>query len=307
MAELREVFVRARFAEEKVFERADIEEWLEQQRSAERPLDSTGNEIHPAWEHFPPRERHKSRGYGLTDFATPTIPQGQLDNDPFYDIEKYGKASLALRKFNMPLFLGRSMAILQTDPTWQDLWATAFAIDWNGKSICLTEADADPDKFTLAVREVLFAEWTYHRPRWEKAREIICASAEARLLEQRVKAEADFNSAVAVSVDGTQIVCADRVIVVVRNPNNKSRRLLSFSAVAFNRNKILRVAEIQHDNVLFRNISRLYSNIINVPAFFMSDVPQTLFSTNHESKPRFFVTEEKFCPSPLPEGGVELK
>lgn len=44
MDELRETFVRARFAQEDVFGRPDIEQWLAKQRKAERP--ECGDESH---------------------------------------------------------------------------------------------------------------------------------------------------------------------------------------------------------------------------------------------------------------------
>ena len=303
MEELREAFVRARFAEEKVFGRPDVEEWLAKKQTDYYPYDPN-KKTEKEWDHFPPRGHNKARGYGLNDFATFTEAQGLAN--PFDD-QKFGWGFQVLRLFKAPLFLGRTMAILQNDPTWQSHFATSFTIDWNGKGICLTEAADDPDKFSLAIRDVLFAEWLYHRSRWLKARELLCNMACARIKEQRAKAEADFDHAIAVSADGTKIVCADEVVVVIMNPVDKSRKLLSFPASAFMAKKILRAEKIQRDDAAFHDILFIYAKIINDQAFFVGGVPQALFDSGSTSKPRVFVTEERFCPSPLPDGGVELK
>ena len=287
-----------------MFGRADIEEWLAKKQTSTFPYDPNRKEPEKEWGYFPPRGHSRTRGYGLTDYATPTEAQGSAN--PFDD-EKFGWTFQVLRLFNVPLFLGRTMAILHTDPTWQNHLATSFVIDWNGKALCLTEAGKDLDKLSLAIRDILFAEWLYRRPCWEKAREQLCRMANARIIEERAKAEADFNRAVAVSADSTKIVCADEVVVVITNPVDKSRKLLSFPASAFTSNKILRAEKIQRDDAAFHDILFIYAKIINDQAFFVGGVPQALFDSGSTSKPRVFVTEERFCPSPLPEGGVELK
>ncbi|MBI4714162.1 hypothetical protein HY771_03195 [Candidatus Uhrbacteria bacterium] len=71
---------------------------------------------------------------------------------------------------------------------------------------------SNPDTCSRAIADVLFYEWNRKRPKWREARGFLCDILAVQIRYEREKAEKDFDSAVAVSVNGTKIVHADWVI-----------------------------------------------------------------------------------------------
>lgn len=304
MDELRESFVRARFAEEKVFGRADVEEWLAEQRQAITPEHS---DTKHAWnsylyKHLYDVANGREEEF-LRQYASPnrTVPNdlGQIGGP------RCEKEFLLMRNM-AELFLRQGDEL---DFYWAYNYGPIAVSSPPGSPIYVF-AVCHPHTIVRSLNsgdtmEAIMASW--YRYGNLKARKFICDAMATKIAAARIKAEADFNSAVAVSSDGTKIVCVHTVVVATTNPVDKSRKLLSFPAYAFTSNKILRETKIQRDSDRFFNISSIYSKLIRNQAFFVGDVSQTLVDDGEMTSPRVFVTEEKFCPSPLPDGGVEIK
>ncbi|OGY78736.1 MAG: hypothetical protein A3B74_03010 [Candidatus Kerfeldbacteria bacterium RIFCSPHIGHO2_02_FULL_42_14] len=82
----------------------------------------------------------------------------------------------------------------------------------NGSGQTLVHSHADFSWY--AALQVLVYLWDHHGPGWEQARSMLCDVLEKVADNYRAQQTEAFDSAVAVSVDGTRIVCADEVLIV---------------------------------------------------------------------------------------------
>lgn len=230
LPELREAFIRARFAEEQVFGRPDIETWLAREREAERPdYDSDGvggwstvfeNELLQ----FVAGHRELT---ALRECATPQ-PQLQLDalRPHAGDIARaHGLARAMIRVLDP-----RSVDVFDAYYHGADEPTIAIVMlrkmgDLPGFAYYSRGGPHDPleiDDFvsygTKGVIDVLFAEWLYGRLRWKEARQFLCDAVAGRIQDERNRAIVDFDLAVAISQDGTEIVDADWVVVPYKGP-----------------------------------------------------------------------------------------
>lgn len=104
------------------------------------------------------------------------------------------------------LFYGFDQAILIAPPD------TGYAIvrrdfDWQSR-YCLEPISA------LQVAYVLLAEWSFCRGKANQARTFLCGLVDNVITPLREEAEEAFKKAVAVSQDGTVLLCVDQVFVV---------------------------------------------------------------------------------------------
>jgi len=208
--ELRDNFVRARFAEGQHFGREDIEEWLEGQRQAELPdvesweaisglcstnfcvFVGTRAQVKHLLSLLTPDDlgglEQLSQKPGLYDQGMMVALHHLLSSLPEGEVKIFGEAAEAI-------WLD-GIGLLQTE--WQF-----------GSSVRLTLHKAGPN---ISSR-LLFVEWAQARPNFAKAREILCNAFADVIGNIRKSAEVDFDRAVAVSADGKEIVCADEVWV----------------------------------------------------------------------------------------------
>jgi len=232
MDELREAFVRNRFAEDQIFGMPDIEGWLEEQkgpgilnldawhrflvhlaaRCAENPLDILRDCATKASELS---RAHLSRTYIQDEFGT----FFSLLNRELYLGGGGGSVSMCVGDRNV-LYV-----VLGTTDTEDGL--TIKRVDRASPLVCGS-----------AVASVLFAEWASARPKWKAASGFLCDNLEVCIAEERARAEEDFNRAVAVSADGTRIVHADWVVVFGGREHEAVDFL--FPAAAFAESKIKR-------------------------------------------------------------------
>lgn len=301
--ELRETFVRARFAEPSVFGRPDIEQWLHKStHHIDDPVNSTsewsaigfldhleselsnaGARVFAAWIRDnatelqnPPEAFHTSRSYAET-FST------------ILDVLRVGGA-----------------VIYQGWSRKHDAWLVliidnnAFVAEFKGADHILTLRPAT----IMDVERVLGAEVMANRPKRDQALEWLTTEYTHAIAMVRALARRDFNEAVAVSTDGTKIVKAEEVAVILNED-----RLMIFPASAFKPCKILRAPGQQRLDVPQAPRGCTYAEWI-----LRYDLPKSLWTTRGQfldTSPylnkRIFVTERRFCPSPLPDGGREMR
>jgi hypothetical protein len=290
--ELREAFVKARFAQEDVFGRADIKEWLKGQRDAERP-------DNVSWQRFLVNNFiiEGINPFFLRDYATTVKERGEesivtREEAPFARIYLGLVHGLYLGQDGVGIFIEQhDIPLIITEKHDRLMVDRAFFNDPN---------------MGCVVTKVIFAEWLCGYPKWPGAQRYLCDALAAAITAERAKAEADFNRAVAVSADGTKIVCADEVIILTCD-----EKFFSYPPKAFVNNKIFRCEEIIKGELLSllwpltRELLRCkgdkqiydhgYSTLLN-----------GVLTGYGDEKKRFF-THAKFCPEPPPEGGVELE
>lgn len=301
MDELREAFVRARFAEKAVFDRADIEEWLAEQRQAITPEHS---DTRRAWnsylyKHLYDVANGREEEF-LRQYASPnrTVPDdlGQIGGP------RCEKDSLLIRNM-AELFLRQGDEL---DFYWAYNYGPIAALPLPGSPIYVFSAH-HPHTIVRSLAsgdtmEAIMASW--YRYGNLKARKFICDAMATKIAAARAKAEADFDSAVAVSSDGTKVVCADRVVVIIGA--GRKQKLIEFSPSAFHDQKIFRIRNLSRDGSYFpRLVPELMSR--NQRGLLYGENLQMIFCSRFHAASTYFLTSERFCPSPLPDGGVEMK
>ncbi|MEK7135146.1 MAG: hypothetical protein AAB780_00370, partial [Patescibacteria group bacterium] len=243
VSELREGFVRGRFAEENYFGRANIEKWLEKQKKARHPdveqwnhCCSFGDRL-MLFAHSRPIEL-------LREYAEPLarVPQDM----GYYELDEQIQHRAKLR----PLLEG-------LDPKSFEVYypyVHSPIIIWKGECEAGPEAfywdlsaDASGRPRTIVkyeapspmVMDAIFATWWRHTPKAAKARELLCDLVALDIAQVRREAEADFAEAIGVTADGEKILRANIVVVVPPRGVAGPTRLYRDTRV-FQDNKILR-------------------------------------------------------------------
>lgn len=337
MPELREAFVRARFGQEDVFGRPDIEAWFARQRRAERPIEHIWRRLIDA--------KRVQRPFHIRELPDLAVPQELPRGFTIRQMADVGDPLVAMlcesvdrrRVDVLPVDERLTLFLLRGE---DGAPAHAFTVtpQHNQK-----RRPGDPLAYTLFVpsdkdllQVVLSRGWSVGPKKIATAaRRLLCDGLEACIGEERGKAEADFDTAVAVSADGTKIVHADWVIVRgVREvePSGRSRKrardpewVRVFRGAQFHGTKILRTSGMKHGK---------YSSAMDASAVFNRRIGLVLFGLNgtfgehHKSAQlfgrvdehsfftgealpsgkteTFLYTTADFCPSPLPRGGVEV-
>ena len=212
--ELRESFVRNRFAEEQHFGREDVEEWLQEERLILSPH-ITGDTTPFSWEDLIPR--FGSIGVRLEESMTHSQLLHQfgakwencVDRLNGRDQETLEHLSWLIKKMDgcvWGLCLWGKGAIFWNDPN------TAIVLNARIDTSCSSgvwSVEVDDMK----VASSLLLSWKYEGKEWQRARQLLCDWGERCVVKVRKGAEKDFDQAVAVSADGKRIVCADEVWV----------------------------------------------------------------------------------------------
>ncbi|MBI4098409.1 MAG: hypothetical protein HY437_00035 [Candidatus Magasanikbacteria bacterium] len=311
MGELREAFVRARFAQEDVFGKPDIEEWLEAQRDLGRLNRAT-------WERLLHRDAflahvHMSPLEVLHACAT-EVGGGSTDGEygPIYFRLQGAFYEDRNRKKRMYTNVSSSPMPL-------------FVLEERRNELVVKRIT--PDNLRSAVEatvDVLLAEWDCTRAKFHAAQRWLCDALSEEITRERAKAEVDFDTAVAVSADGTKIVHADWVVVLGGSERNATDYL--YSADAFRTNKAILVPRRDGTIVVPKHTLALATRDQTVHevfnrrigsggsrrelwyrtefAYMRGQIPaQTLLPCTDG---RVLLVNCDQCPSPLPEGGVEV-
>lgn len=310
-------FVRERFYSGNVFGKAEIEEWLEWQRKQANP--AAGDLAH--W---------KSLSYRVSDYAAATHQDGNAiafnpnsllhscatvcapdTFTPATEFAPFFRALCDCLKERLEIRIYRDCN--------DELFMLVFegenyrpCYKWRRRNEQLFELAPfmqTPHAIFAAVYAILLDEWRKHRPRWEAAREYLCNILGECVGRERVKAESDFERAVAVSSDGKSIVCCDEVVVI------DGMKAIFFPAVAFAKNKILENPakhRFSYDYPMSEKSLREWLTHIVVCNGLEKTGQGQFFSTLSSFQARAkdkdrFVTDIRYCPDPLPEGGVVVQ
>ena len=303
MSELREAFVRARFAEPAMFGRADITEWLADPEwtgiiNFDRSL-AFARHFNEALEDLDPAEE-------LERFATPAneIPDWMLhrvhNKMAFKTIVKALRTGKAKIYYPWVNYVDRNpIAVLHG-------WVFTLAHTTVDGSIAALKTATVRD-----VLEILNAEINGARPKADAARTFLNRMARTAVANAREDAERDFDEAVAVSADGTKIVKADWVVVGLQESRGKNRATL-YPAEVFRNDKIW-LCNRGHERfdfskvtprptatdvaALVKSVSAHNDVFGGLGAMYLHDTPYGNILFIHELH----------CPSPLPQGGREIR
>ncbi len=227
MSELREAFVRARFAEPAMFGRADITEWLanpewtgtinfDRSLAFRRHFNEALEDLNPAEE----LERSATPANEIPDWMLHRV-HNKMAFKTIVKALRTGKAKIYYPWVN---YVDRNpVAVLHG-------WVFTLAHTTVDGSIAALKTATVRD-----VLEILNAEIDGARPKADAARTFLNRMARTAVANAREDAERDFDEAVAVSADGTQIVKADWVVVIEKG--YQSGRL--YPSTAFQQYKIL--------------------------------------------------------------------
>lgn len=286
-AELSEAFVREKLGEVQAFGRLDIEEWLVGQCEAQTPDD--------VWHRFFNLRsfgQALAEGVDITSLlrenaeATPLSAATELEDEYASPLDDLAVVfSSVLQSGKVTLYRGKSCMIF----------------DCGGQPIVLVMYEDDDRSICQAtflgswhVINALFYTWKKGGPRAPLARIVLCDTLAKRIAQERIKAQSDFDSAVAVSADGTKIVQATSVVVY---GDGEPRR---YPASAFFTQKII----LERD----RKMSRTEASSQGGIDAYIDEFLDTLMARRHEQllvtsrtwSVSVFVTHKKFCPDPLP-------
>lgn len=341
MAELREAFVRARFAQEDVFGKPNIEEWLANQRAY------YGSPDH--WVHLIERLASKAT-FDLTRLHEMAVrmPLKRLRNSGVHEWPDSVDACYTDACYTLISGLDERRADVYTTGLGSALHLVVYkrrGVPY--RAIAITTSDdvalTPSPRYVLCpatnadfLRVVLdFGLLPDHNPTRmrENARKFLCDTLEAHIGEERGKAEHDFDTAVAVSADGTKIVHADWVVVLGHIGDCSHLHDLKFPAAAFMERKILRLRarrpcydysfkvggpRIRLDGRDDPTVERFFSTDGRVHgqwepqyADFRKIVDHARWAPPEQkllelSDGRIFLTHRDQCPSPLPDGGIKV-
>lgn len=236
-------FVRSKFAEEQYYGREDIEDWLAFQRKAAKPDLPQWRELGLAGPFGPPVRRAvpKDRqwhfvtwkdldriGHYLTMCAT---PQERLPEEwcvsPKMGLyaHKLELIVLALDRAKAGLYCGMTYRPVLLEGIRRFPYAfrpikesLPFGYQAHASMIAaLCECTAD------ILIDILLTEWEDRRPKWQEARAALCDAFGKEIAAVRPTLEAEFDTAVACSADGTKITHAGCVAVVQPRSSKRDR------------------------------------------------------------------------------------
>lgn len=206
MPELREAFVRNRFAEHQNFSRADVEVWLQQERESVIPNAQQ-------WWTYCGRNWATTRVSataltGLRACATQVVDPKEITDKGYF-------ARLCQLLLNQSDLYwdhdNQGVYFLRGIFPENELFVVTLAP--GGLFTMMRSVEESVNVCGRTIANIYLAEWLKHRPMWREARAFLCNMVAEAVAQERAKAEADFDNAVAVSADGKKIVCADWVFV----------------------------------------------------------------------------------------------
>lgn len=322
MDELREAFVRARFAEPNIFDRPDIEEWLEGQvNNLRQDVDSDfwkscGFETHldhkfhsSSFNKGSERAAHILRECVTAGGRQPAWADPRLTSI----VDVLHRADVEIFYRYLPgKFKEEPVAIII-------LGEKAFSVISNNDETDCEVARLD----TTMVGEViafLMEEVCLARPKAQKALEFLLREYKLAIDKIRESAQHDFDEAVAVSANGTKIVKAKWVLVGSDGENWKNHVIL-YPAEAFHGQKIRSRGRETRKSI---NMSHLVGlDYISKEESLVANLLQLLFrnmiitrslwnlylkdETGRDIFESLYLADFQSCPSPLPQGGRKIQ
>jgi hypothetical protein len=300
--QLRNNFVRGRFAEEKIFGRADIEEWLKEQRKAKSPfcMDSQTIDWDKYWNNDGKTLSVAGREFEVLRKYSSYVYAGLPSDAEKEQCLAYQKIYPLIEPFNREVYLGMNFGPIIFLPNEE----IKMVVGSEEKDVILSFELTSP-----VVIDALLAEWYYGREKAAVARQFLCDTLAADVAVQRKQAEDDFDRAVAVSADGKEILCADWVIVFQGNEpfNEFGLRQISICKTSqFNKDKI-KLSTVRRSSMHpARDLTEQYSEtfFVNFLRYFadsLESYDQAFYHIGNQAVP-VFITKESFC-SHWPEDG----
>ncbi|MBI4433415.1 hypothetical protein HY632_01450 [Candidatus Uhrbacteria bacterium] len=235
MTELREAFVRNRFAQEGVFGKPDIVEWLGTEYQADRPEYHSGFSY---WNQVLSLDALLNAAMGneqalLRECATRMCPvHVSMDEEEFISL-------FAQFKTSAELYRGRNGSVLlpphASGAPEEELFSLRTEPAGTGSQLVVRRRGQSPLHVSIDTADAIFTEWIVRRPRWRAARQWLCDRLSTEITKERARAEKDFDAAVAVSADGTKIALADWVVVRIEADSvaQTKERLVAIPAAEF--------------------------------------------------------------------------
>lgn len=326
LSELREAFVRARFAEPAIFGRSDIEVWLEGQRV------NLGNQVDPEPWSCDEFDEHMLAAWGdevpliceqvaslLREYVTPSASKpGWTEKDSA--TSRFVEVIETLRAGGAKVFYHSSAGQLIYDS-----WAIVVIC---GKAYCaVSKMDEGEDMIASLMRtnindgmEFLLEEVMCGRPKAQQALEFLLVQYQSAIQSVRQSAQRDFDEAVAVSADGTEIVKAKWVVVGSDDEGWKGRAIL-YPAEAFHEQKILTSGQNPRESINMAHLGGLdyalegEDLVMNLLQLLLRNASTRRGIWNRYLKDEtgdgifesLYLADFRSCPSPLPEGGREIR
>ncbi|HEY4493678.1 MAG TPA: hypothetical protein VJB98_03605 [Candidatus Paceibacterota bacterium] len=281
-ASRRENFVQARFGQEDVFGREDIEKWLKSQKSADEPDTK-------AWCGYLAKDEVALEAGARELELLPEL--ARVINQKHVPIGADAREVWA-NTSTLRLALDRHNAVLYELPNG---FILAFGRHSHLSALVCTgtfmSSEMTLDKVgPFRVAEAALISWYRKSTNAQNARKFLCKALEKCIKSRRTQAEAEFDAAVACSADGRKIV-GDVTGVVAFDGMRRWR----YPASAFvGDNKIVR------SDKMFRENHKILWDVQSAEML-LGYHPQVLVPTG------VLYTRINHLPEPLPAGGVELK
>jgi hypothetical protein len=266
---LKEKFVRSRFAEDQHFGNEGIEEWLAVTRSAELSFGlSTAPE--QLWERLEAAMGNKDLGNLVEELVTP-VPFEELPEVMQREGNRDGIKLLRFLNPDLHFYpQGDTLLACHREKARKRYWEFVGAHEMYG---------GITDSMILFLIE---SEWERHQPHWQAARQFICDLYAADIKAIREEAEREFDEAIAVSEDGTKIVCGVHEIAIVNSSFRPVARFRGESDLRFFKKNKIRRGDLLH-------------HLLHSPGVwdFIGE-SQVLMRTGEES---VFYTPREYCPN----------
>jgi|GEM_PF-5143955 len=319
--EMIRLFFRARYAEDAFFGNADIEKWLEEQRTTDSPSEKWFSH------RWLPRLGGKLSDVEkiniLTSCATPTAI------DKAFMKQSSDEINRGVRRMDEDTFQIIFNGFTKKAYSCFVMWHGVIVIFQKGKKQAIRFYLPRPEKnrtdildvLDQHVFEVLLDEWKSRGPKAENARTELCRYAEKEIARVQSHCVDDFNRAVAMSLDGTKVNPAEWIIVI---EETKKRRFRLFHSFSFQENKILLSNDRKRESL---KASRHYMNLIGSNGHiqekdferlrelirdcdgqtYVSVSPNACGCYDAREIQRILITSERFCPKPLPDEKVKIQ
>lgn len=318
LPQLRDAFVAARFAQDDVFGRADIEQWLF--KSTHRGDDPNNSTTEWGAGAFIKYLEMYCGHLGARTFADWIFTNATVQINPpdrFLSGVPYARALYATFQ------LGRTMLFSDWSSK-HDAWPVliidnhAFVAEFKGPRTVLTPREAPimtlREATILDVQRILLAEVMDNRPKRDRALTWLSNNYQQAIRNTRLLARADFNKAVAVSPDGTRIVKAEFVVVL----GESCATVFEGSVFRTRKAKLTYIERQRIPQGTTRNDAESVAGLINglynddrelyeMTRGSAADRAKLLDFQNGEVSFKVLIVHEDHVPSPLPDGGWEIR
>lgn len=315
--ELRELFVRNRFAEGQMYRNADIEKWLSEQTTAEKP-DASPWLTNQRWLRF--------SGHNTIEVIRAGVETKEAKDLVFNPaVNFFDRPYFRWQDENKPFFLEN--IIQRLDPRSAEFYQGSrgpvviylpFQADQSAlEYVFHTKHGTFPNEVmeSLSLEHILkndliamlLMTWRGSGPKKSVARKLLCDAMTECIKTDRLAVEKDFDRAVAATEDGTKIWPASKVVILGSKPEED----LVFSPEPFRKQKIILLPSTSPQNVGKNTANKITrtDQLLHASLGAYVDLTRSLRRFSNQSlvateDGMIMFTTRDFCPQPLPEGGT---